>query len=587
MKKCKWIALLMLVPLLLSSCADIFNLGFLDETTPADQYNKHFEGISPVRGEIRVEAVDLSGLNLEYTERELSSDYEKDNATRIVFASGGSTVYGKGADSAGKDVTVTAAGTYIVSGSADGALLAVSASSEDAVHLVLSDLSLTGKGGTAIEIRSAGSVLLTLEGESSLSNSTAGKPSAMDKLNDAVLLSRMDFCINGSGSLSVFGNRTHGIASMGTLTVTGGRISVSTTKAGLVGERAVKLGGGEITVRAEEEGVLSGAVLGDTLWSDYEDTDKKPVSYVYVSGGSLAVKSTGDSIRAESLFVMKDGVVDLVSGIRVDEPEVEEQPEETLPSFWDIFELEEASETAADERAFIVYSDGICAASDIQIYGGTLKVDASNHALYSGGTLCVDGGRLHVRAVHEGLCSDAAVGISDGIVILEKSRIGVLGQSVDISGGHLYVGTANSGVKTSGAFRLSGGVCLVAGAKELPLDFGVGVVTGGTMMALGNAKRAREFFPMGKQGVILCYFKAQGEKYPLVLCDNEDRVLLSLESTAAYSCAYISCPSVLRGNAYTLMSGGFVAGTDMYGFAVGAESASVASEPLAVVTANS
>ncbi len=576
----------MLVPLLLTSCADIFDMGFLDEITPADQYNKHFEGISPVRGEIRVETVGLSNLNLEYTEREQSPAYEKDNATRIVFANGGSTVYGRGADSAGKDVTVTAAGTYIVSGSADGALLAVSASSDDAVHLVLSDLSLTGKGGTAIEIRSAGAVLLTLEGENSLSNSTEGKPSAMDKLNDAVLLSRMDLCINGSGSLSVFGNRTHGIASMGVLTVTAGKISVSTTKAGLVGERAVRLGGGEIAIRAEEEGVLSGAVLGDTLWSDYENVDKKPVSYVYVSGGSLTVKSTGDSIRAESLFVMKDGVVDLTSGVRVDDPEVEEQPEETMPSFWDIFEIEENAQAASVERAFVVYSDGICAASDIQILGGTLVVDASNHALYSEGTLCVDGGRLYVRAVHEGLCSDAAVGISDGIVILEKSRIGVLAKSVDISGGHLYVGATNSGVKTSGAFRLSGGVCLVAGAKELPLDFGVGVVTGGTMMALGNAKRAREFFPTGKQGVILCYFKEQGEKYPLLLCDNEDRMLLSLESVAAYSCAYISGADVSRGNAYTLMSGGFVAGVDPYGFAMGAES-SVASEPLAVVTANS
>ncbi len=586
MKKCKWIALLLLVPLVLTSCADIFRLGFLAGTTPADQYDTYFDGISPLRGEIKMETADLSELNLEYSERELSSDYEKSGAARIVFADGGSTVYGKGAESNGKDVAITSGGTYIVSGSADGALLTVNAPKEEEVQLVLSGLTLTGKGGAAIDIRSAASLLLTLEGKNLLTNSAEGKPSAFDKESEAVILSRVDLCLNGRGSLTVVGNRAHGIASTERLTVLDGELTVSSTEVGLIGEGGVRIGGGELSVEAEEEGILSGAVLGEDSYSDYETIEKKSTGYIYISGGTITVVSTGDAISAESLFVMRDGVLDLTSGIRIEDLGPKEEPEETLPNFWDIFEIASEPEEANDGRAFVVFSDGVCAASDILIFGGTLAINASNHALTSGGSLCVDGGRFYLRAVHEGLCADGAIGISDGILILENSRVGVLGQSVDISGGYLYVGKTNCGVKTNEAFRLSGGVCLVAGAKELPLDFGVATATGGVLAALGNAKMAREFFPTGKQGTILCYFGVQGEKYPLLLCDNAGRVILSLEGKSEYSCAYFSYHELVNGNAYTLMSGGFVSGADKYGFALGAET-SVAAEPLAVVTVNS
>ena len=265
---------------------------------------------------------------------------------------------------------------------------------------------------------------------------------------------------------------------------------------------------------------------------------------------------------------------------------MQEDTEETLPDFWDIFDVAQEEEDVSEAPAFVVFSDGVCAISELLIFGGTLAVHASNHALYSGGTLGIDGGRFYLRAVHEGVCAEGDIGLSDGILILEDTRIGVLGQNIDVSGGYLYVGTANRGLKTSGAFRLSGGVCLVAGAKELPLDFGVGVVTGGVLAALGNAKILREFFPTSKQGVISCRFDAQGEKYPLLLCDNEGEVLLSLEGTGEYACAYLSHPALVRGKAYTLQSGGFVSSVDKYGFAIDAES-SIATEPLAVVTANS
>lgn len=586
MKKIRWMALLLLVPLVLTSCADIFDLGFLlGESTPADQYDAYFEGITPVRGEVKVEVADISHLDLEYSERELSADYDSGNATRIVFSDGGSTVYGKGAETGGKNVTVTAAGTYIVSGSATGALLTVNVSDEEDVHLVFSGLSLSGEDGRAVDVRSASSVLITLEGANTISDARSGKPSALNSGNDAVIFSRADVAIGGTGSLALVGSRSHGIATLGKLTLTGGKLDVSTAGAGLIGETCVRFGGATVSIEAEKEGVLSDVVFGTSL-TDYESVEKKESGYIYVSGGVLTVVSTGDAVSSKNVFIMKDGVLDLTSGVRIEDFGVEEEPEETLPDFWDIFNFDIEEDEASAARAFVVFSDGVSAGSDLLVYGGTLSINASNHALYSGGTISVDGGRLYLSAVHDGVCADGAVGISDGIVILPKSRVGVLGESVDVSGGYLYVGVTNCGVKTPGAFRLSGGVCLVAGAKELPLDFGVATATGGVLVALGNAKKARDFFPTGEQGALLCYFESQGEAYPLLLCDNTERVLLSLEGKSKYNCAYFSSHELLAGDVYTLMSGGFVVSSDPYGFAMNADT-SVAATPLGVVTVGS
>ncbi len=587
MKKWRALVLLLLVPLLLTSCGDIFELGILSDKTIAAKYQKYFEGITPTRGDVRVKTPDLSQFDFAYSERELSAEYDGGSATRIVFSDGGSTVYGKGAESDGKDVTVSASGIYIISGSARGALLTVDAALEDDVHLVLSGLSLEGKGGTALDVRSVGSICLTLVGESALSDSLEYKPSALNKQTGAVILCQTDLAINGSGSLSVVGYRAYGILSRGALTVTGGNIKVQSSEAAFIGEECVKIGGGVLNIRAEEEGILAGRVLEEDLPSEDLEENAQHSGYIYVSGGSLQVASTGDAIHAESVLVVEDGEFELSAGIRVDEIFQEEEEEETLPNFWEIFEpAPKEVEAEASEKVVTVFSDGFYAALDILIRGGVFAIDASGRAVYTGQSLCIDGGKFKIRAVGNGLCAEGAVGISDGILVLETSKLGISGANVDISGAHIYIAETECGVFTRGKLLMSGGVLAVAGAAGLPLDFGAAMIEGGVLAALGNGAVAREFFPGRKQGVVLCRFEKQKSGYPLALLDNEGILLLSLEGKREYSLAYFSAPDIKQGRAYTLASGGFAPGSDQYGLAIGGESM-IASASLAVVTANS
>lgn len=580
MKKYKWLALILVLPLLLSSCADIFNFGLLSGTSSGGQFGGYFEGITPVRGEILMSTADLSGLDLEYSERSMNAVYDSIHATRIVFSDGGTTVQGKGAEAIGSDALISAAGTYIISGSAKNARLTVRAGAEDFVQLVLFDLSLDGKEGTAIALESASEVLITVEGANSLSAPLADKPSALDKETSAVLLSNVALTINGNGSLFVKARRVHGIVSRGMITITGGDLNISSTGAGLIGESCVRIGGGKLTIVAEEEGILSGAVLAD---SDPSVHEAQTVGYVYISGGMLEVTSEGDAVHTESILLIKNGTITLTTGVSLDDvkKETADAPE-TLPDFWEIFESEEENELPE----FSMYSDGIYAASDVLIYGGTLMITASNHAIFSEKSICADGGRIYAKTLGDSICAKDAVGISDGVLILPQCQAGIVSDDLWISGGHIYVGEAQTGVRTLGILRMSGGVLAVAGAKELPLTFEAAITTGGHLIALGNGKIAREFFPSNAQGVIFCHFNNRRDGYPLSLCDSDGSVILSLVGEVDYSCAYLSAPGIVRGNTYALSSGGYAPNSDKYGFAADSE-APIASEPLALVTANS
>jgi hypothetical protein len=346
----------------------------------------------------------------------------------------------------------------------------------------------------------------------------------------------------------------------------------------------VKIGGGTFNIKAEEEGILSADVdKNSALSGSPSDAPFPMLSYVYVSGGTFNITSTGDAIRAENAMLVSGGVLELTTGVRIDDMPDDDAPE-TLPDLWDIFDLE-AVPSEASNIGFTVFSDGLSAGSDLIISGGTLAFNVSNHALYSAGTVSVCGGKLLIEALHGGIYAEKEVGISDGIVIIQKSRTAAVGINVNVSGGYVYIGGCQVGVYAKGHLRITEGVLAVAGSTELPLDFETATVTGGVLVALGNADVAREFFPMGERGVILASFAKQGKGYPLALLDSDGNIILSLEGAAEFSCAYISAPDIKRNNVYTLVSGGYIADANRYGFAMNVP-APIGAEPLAIVTAD-
>ena len=272
-----FISFLMLSAICLSSCenADIP----LSETSTSD--------ISEIISQIETGEMDFS-----YSDRDQNPDYDAESATLICFSDSGSTVTGNGASASGTDVTITAAGTYLLTGTASDAVLTVSASKTDKIQLVLNGLSLSCTDGPAVYIQSADKVFITLaeNSENFLSDGNSYEITDDGSTLDAALFSKEDLTINGTGKLTVIGNYKHGIVSKDDLVVTGGILSITSVKVGLCGKDCVKINAGEITIDAGSDGIRS---------DNDEDTS---CGYVYISGGTLHITAGNDGIQAETVL---------------------------------------------------------------------------------------------------------------------------------------------------------------------------------------------------------------------------------------------------------------------------------------------
>ena len=133
----------------------------------------------------------------------MDASYDAENATYIRLSDDSVEVRGLGATAVDGTVSVSAAGTYVVSGSIADGRIVVEAGDEDKVQIVLSNASVCSQDGPAISILSADKCFVTLEQDSTnalVDGSAYTLEEGADEPN-AALYSKADLTLNGAGSL--------------------------------------------------------------------------------------------------------------------------------------------------------------------------------------------------------------------------------------------------------------------------------------------------------------------------------------------------------------------------------------------------
>lgn len=174
------------------------------------------EGYRTEGGEYETSAdITKFDINVSYKDRQLNTFYDETSATKIRLLDSGIQVSDSDAVVQGNTVTITKAGTYIISGSVSDGQIIVDSSDEGYVWLVLDNVSITSRDSSAIYVKSADNTLITLP-EGTTNTVTDGKDYVFEKEDtslNAVIYSKDDLCINGTGSLTVTGN--HGMGKPG------------------------------------------------------------------------------------------------------------------------------------------------------------------------------------------------------------------------------------------------------------------------------------------------------------------------------------------------------------------------------------
>ena len=157
-------------------------------------------------------------------------------------------------------MTITAAGTYVVSGSLDDGQIVVDTEDKETVRLVLNGADITCSTSAPIYVKSADKIILILadgtENQVTDGDSYVLEDAESDEPN-AAIFSKSDLTINGDGSLIVKANYNDGIASKDDLKIVSGDITVDAVNDAIKGRDCIGVKDGTIKVTAGGDGLQS------------------------------------------------------------------------------------------------------------------------------------------------------------------------------------------------------------------------------------------------------------------------------------------------------------------------------------------
>ena len=511
------------------------------------------------------QTIDVSGA---FSDRDLDGSYDESKATRIALSDGGTTVTGDGATVSGNTVTITAAGTYLISGTLSEGQIKVEANEADKVQLVLSGATVTSANSAALHVAKADKVFLTLADGSENTLATSGAYAATDdSAIDGAVFSRSDLTVNGGGSLAVSSAEGNGIVCRDDVVLASGTATVTAAKHAIQANDSVRIAGGSYTLHAGTDGIHA-----------KNDEDSK-LGYIYVAGGSLDITAESDGFDANYVLRVDGGTITVSAGddgLHAESDLSVNGGDITVTKSNE--GLEGARVTIAGGTQDVVASDdGVNASGDPDDSDSSSNTDddsSKNNAPSSDRPGTAGGGQMTGRqeppAQDQGGRGDSTPpqvrqdGQGNGAP--PQSGQGGMAAGADesayllITGGTLTVKADGDGLDSNGALEVSGGEVYVNGPTsdgDSAIDYGDGstaTITGGTVVALGSTGMAEGFGNSSTQGSML--ISASGNAGDTVtLSDSSGKVLCSYVAQKSFACVLVSAPGVEQGKSYTLKVG--------------------------------
>lgn len=553
-------------------------------------------------------AFDASALNLEYSKRDMDASFDESSATKITLSGDSASVSGSGAVAEGSTVTISTAGTYIVSGNfADGSIT-VTTSENDKIQIVLNGVKIASSSGPAIDIQSADKCFITLaEGtQNSLSDGSAFTSEGAN----ACIYATCDLTINGSGSLDVSGNYRHGVFSKDDLVVYGGTIRVSAVEDGLNGKDSVKIGAGDISIDSGADGVKSSKstnpekgfvyVSGGSLSIDAEDDGIQAKTHLCIAGGSIEIDAADDALHSDLEGALNGGSTSVRSGddafhcetkLEVNDGSfVAETCSEGYEAEWVVVNGGDTNICALDDAMNASAADlsDDSESSDEDTSTSTPSGESGANAAQPDGSIGVpDASSANADSNEQQNTAPQGAGQQDGATPPElpsglgqapdvQGRMERGGQApggqggapgasdsnclIQINGGKVVLDSQGDGVDSNGNVEINGGTLLVNGPSsdgDGAFDYdGEATISGGTVLMAGAVGMAQSF-TSGTQAFALV--QASGSAGSVIeATDADGDVIATLTATRAFGCVLVSGAGVSDGDTITVSVDGAV-----------------------------
>lgn len=370
----------------------------------------------------------------------------------------------------GSTLTITSGGSYSISGTLKDGQIVVDCSDSDKVNIILNGVDVSCSSTSPIYINNADKTIITLA-DSSDNTITDSRNAKTDDDTDkdisgSAIYSKDDLTINGNGNLTVTGNYNNGIVCKNDLKLSGGNITVKALNNGIKGSDSVTI---------KNDVAIDISCDGDGIKTDYDTTSNKDKGYIDIESGNITIKSIGDCLKADTYITIDNGTFDLTSNGGYTNgtshnndmggmtPPNDFNPNQngdmtppsdfnsnqdgdmTPPSDFNPNQDNQNSSDTSSDSETTLKSKNISADGDITINSGTFNLNASNDCIHSNSNIIINDGTFTINAGSKGIHSDYDCTINSGNIEVQNSYEGIEGTNIYVNDGTINITSSDDG----------------------------------------------------------------------------------------------------------------------------------------------
>lgn len=441
-------------------------------------------------GHATVSTVDLT--EGKYSEEKLDASWDEKSAVKIKLSGDTITADDENVEVDGSKVTITGAGTYVLSGTLNDGQIVVDSDDKDAVRLILNGAEITCSSSSAIWVKDGETIITLADGtENTLTDGAEYTTDSEDDEPKAAVYAKDDLTFNGSGSLTVNGNYKNGIQCKDALKFVSGTYTITAANNGLIGKDSVSIKDGTYTITSGGDGIKS------------TNTDETDQGYVIIDGGTFTITAEGDGIQAETLLRVNEGDFTITTGggsANADTaasdsnsfagstdtntpPEKKDPPQgnggqpgeppqnNTDNSNSDSNGSADGSDTSDSdtsgnqmqpggtppdmnqqnsEEEDTTSTKGLKSYVELVTAGGTFNIDSCDDALHSDSSVKVTDGTYTINTGDDGIHADKTLNISGGTIDIQQCYEGIEGFDIVIDDGDIRVTSSDDAINAAG-----------------------------------------------------------------------------------------------------------------------------------------
>ena len=481
------------------------------------------------------------------TSFQAQTSHDESQASQITLADQTATVTGQGASFSDQTLTITQAGTYVLTGSGKNIKLVVEAADTDQVHLVFQNLTLEGEGAL-LRINKAQEVVISLAEGSQ--NALTESQASDDEEVKATIHSQVPLTLNGTGNLTLTALTKNALEVEDDLKVLGGAYTVKAANHGFKAEGALDIEAATLTIEAGKDG----------LHAEHDETTER--ANISLNPTQLSIAATEDGVDAGNELTIEGGTITVSQSEEGLEARVIRQlgGDVTIKSSDDGVNASAGSSSkTSDTSATSKTTDASATSNTADTSSSASQATATPAATSQADQANKDknatlpsppAGQAPPQGGQPPQNGQGPGGMPPGGQEESDPSLQII-----LEGGTLTVDAEGDGIDSNGTVTISGGSLVVNGSVHDgngPLDASGDItITGGTVWALGTSDMLQGFAQGSTQASITANIAGTAGQ-TLIILDANGKEVARQTASKDFQAVIMSSADLVDGQTYTI-----------------------------------